>query len=92
MLPSSRQGANMRPLNCSQAIKSLCREVGITRNDAEDPLHRLDNHIRADLDSTSERVLAVLKPLKLILTNLLGEYSSTVAAKVRSPQHMLTAG
>ena len=65
-----------------QAIKNLCREVGITRNDTEIPLHKLDHHIRADLDSTSERVLAVLRPLKLVLTNLPEDYSHTVEAKV----------
>ncbi len=86
MLPSNRKGPTMRALWLLQAIKSLCRELGITRNDAEVPLHRLDHHIRADLDSTSERVLAVLRPLKLILTNLPEDYSSTVEAKVRSPQ------
>ncbi len=72
----------MKALGCLQAIKNLCREVGITRADTEIPLHKLDHHIRADLDSTSERVLAVLRPLKLVLTNLPEDYSQTVEAKV----------
>jgi len=72
-------------LGCLQAIKNMCREIGITRNDTEIPLHKLDHHIRADLDSTSERVLAVLRPLKLVLTNLPEDHSQTVEAKVGCP-------
>ena len=66
-----------------QAIKNMCREIGITRNETEIPLHKLDYHIRADLDAAAERVLAVLKPLKLVLTNLPEDYSHTMEAKVR---------
>lgn len=66
----------------AQAIKSMCREIGITRNDTEIPLHKLDHHIRADLDGTSERVLAVLRPLRLVLTNLPENHSQSVDAKV----------
>lgn len=73
----------------TQAIKNLCREVGITRNDTEIPLHKLDHHIRADLDGTSERVLAVLRPLKLVLTNLPEDYSHTVEAKVKTSPPVL---
>ncbi|CAK0743004.1 hypothetical protein CVIRNUC_001436 [Coccomyxa viridis] len=65
-----------------QAIKNMCREIGITRNETEIPLHKLDYHIRADLDTAAERVLAVLKPLKLVLTNLPEDYSHTVEAKL----------
>ena len=60
----------------------MCREIGITRNDTEIPLHKLDYHIRADLDSTSPRALAVLCPLRLVLTNLPEDYSQPVQAKV----------
>ena len=66
-----------------KAIKNMCREIGITRNETEIPLHKLDYHIRADLDAAAERVLAVLKPLKLVLTNLPEDFSHTVEAKVR---------
>ena len=66
-----------------KAIKNKCREIGVTRNETEIPLHKLDYHIRADLDAAAERVLAVLKPLMLVLTNLPKDYSHTVEAKVR---------
>ena len=83
LLPEhSTKGEKVRAWAAMQAIKNLCREVGITRNDTEIPLHKLDHHIRADLDSTSERVLAVLRPLRLVLTNLPPDYSHSVDAKV----------
>lgn len=38
-----------RPL---QAINNFCREIGVTRSEGEVHLHKLDHHIRADLDAT----------------------------------------
>ena len=82
LLPERSTRACVRTWAAVQAIKNLCREVGITRNDTEIPLHKLDHHIRADLDGTSERVLAVLRPLRLVLTNLPENHSQSVDAKV----------
>jgi hypothetical protein len=67
-----------------QAIKNFCREIGITRSDNEIHLHKLEHHIRADLDATSPRVLAVLHPLRLVLTNLPSDHFQTFDAKARS--------
>ncbi|GAX82347.1 hypothetical protein CEUSTIGMA_g9776.t1 [Chlamydomonas eustigma] len=52
------------------AINNFCREIGITRNDNLIPMHKLEYHIRSDLDATSPRTLAVLRPLKVVITNL----------------------
>jgi glutaminyl-tRNA synthetase len=52
------------------AINSFCREIGITRNANVVPYHKLEHHVRAHLDAASPRALAVLRPLKVILTNL----------------------
>ena len=35
-----------------QAINNFCREVGVTRSEGEVHLHKLDHHIRAELDAT----------------------------------------
>lgn len=35
-----------------QAINNFCREIGVTRSEGEVHLHKLDHHIRADLDAT----------------------------------------
>lgn len=53
-----------------EAINSLCREIGITRSDNEIPIHKLEHHVRNHLDETSPRALAVLRPLRLVITNL----------------------
>lgn len=46
------------------AINAFCREIGITRNENYVPMHKLEHHIRADLDVVAPRALAVLRPLK----------------------------
>lgn len=47
------------------AINNFCREIGITRNENIIPMHKLEHHIRAELDASSPRALAVLRPLKV---------------------------
>jgi glutaminyl-tRNA synthetase len=53
----------------ARAINAFCREVGITRSDAAVGPALLDAHIRAALDDAAPRVLAVLDPVRLVLTN-----------------------
>uniref|UniRef100_A0A061SG32 glutamine--tRNA ligase n=1 Tax=Tetraselmis sp. GSL018 TaxID=582737 RepID=A0A061SG32_9CHLO len=53
-----------------EAINSFCRECGITRSDNRVPLHRLEHFMRLDLDAGSPRAMAVLRPLKVVITNL----------------------
>ncbi|GIL78905.1 hypothetical protein Vretifemale_8288 [Volvox reticuliferus] len=47
------------------AINTLCRDIGITRNENIIHMHRLEHFIRAELVATSPRALAVLRPLKV---------------------------
>lgn len=75
---SSGHGAPFPP----QAINSFCREVGVTRSEGEVHLHKLEHHIRADLDATSPRQLAVLRPLRVVITNLPQDHREEVEAKV----------
>lgn len=51
------------------AINNFCREVGVTRNETTLHMHRLEHYIRLDLDQNSPRTLAVLRPLKVVITN-----------------------
>ena len=64
-----------------QGINNFCREIGITRTGGELPLHILDYHVRADLHLTSARTLAVLHPLKVVITNLPEDHYEMVDAK-----------
>ena len=66
----------------AQGINNFCRELGITRSDSVVHLHKLDFHVRADLDAVSPRCLAVLRPLRLTLTNLPASFLEHVPAKV----------
>ncbi len=50
------------------AVNAFCRDIGITRNENLVLLHRLEHFVRTELDATSPRALAVLRPLKVGLT------------------------
>lgn len=66
-----------------QAINSFCRELGITRSDAAIHLHKLDHHVRSDLEASSPRVLAVLHPLLVVFTNLPDSHDQILPAEAR---------
>lgn len=58
--------------------------MGVTRTEGEVYLHKLDHHIRIDLDATSARRLAVLRPLRITITNLAEGHREEVEAQVRA--------
>eukprot|EP00879_Flechtneria_rotunda_P016202 GHRR01016947.1.p1 GENE.GHRR01016947.1~~GHRR01016947.1.p1 ORF type:complete len:386 (+),score=110.34 GHRR01016947.1:993-2150(+) len=60
------------------SINAFCKEIGITRNANVIPYHKLEHHIRSYLDADSPRTLAVLRPLRVVLTNVPEQHSSTV--------------
>ncbi|OGQ93460.1 MAG: glutamine--tRNA ligase [Deltaproteobacteria bacterium RIFOXYA12_FULL_61_11] len=51
------------------ALRDLCERVGLTRKESCIELGLLENCVREALDRTSQRRLAVLRPLKVVLTN-----------------------
>lgn len=52
-----------------EAIRNFCKEVGISKFESTIDLSRLENALREDLNKRAERRMAVLKPLKVVLTN-----------------------
>jgi glutaminyl-tRNA synthetase len=50
-------------------IRAFCEEIGVTKFNSLTDLHVLENAIRADLNKSAPRYLAVLRPLKVVLTN-----------------------
>ncbi|KAJ4709921.1 Glutamine--tRNA ligase [Melia azedarach] len=55
----------------STSINAFVRGIGITRSDCSlIRLDRLEYHIREELNKTAPRTLVVLKPLKVVITNL----------------------
>ena len=51
------------------AIRDFCRRVGITKKENLIEMALLENSVREVLDQEAERRMAVLRPLKLVITN-----------------------
>ena len=51
------------------SIRQFCQEIGVTKSESVIPFGVLERNLRDDLNVTAERRMAVLKPLKVILTN-----------------------
>ncbi len=51
------------------AIRNFCERVGVAKSPNTIPLAFLDFCLREDLNDTAQRVMAVLKPIKLTITN-----------------------
>jgi len=52
-----------------EAIRAFCAYVGVTKHNATMDMGVLENHIREDLNRRSERRMAVLDPVKVVITN-----------------------
>ncbi|HQD21858.1 MAG TPA: glutamine--tRNA ligase/YqeY domain fusion protein [Arachnia sp.] len=51
------------------AIRAFCREVGTTRTNSRQAIESLESFVRRHLNATAQRRMAVLRPLKLTITN-----------------------
>ncbi|MFV2007437.1 MAG: glutamine--tRNA ligase/YqeY domain fusion protein [Longimicrobiales bacterium] len=51
------------------AIRAFCQMIGVAKVENRVDLGKLEYAIRADLNPTAPRVMCVLRPLKLVLTN-----------------------
>ncbi len=52
-----------------EAIRSFCEMIGVAKADSRVDMGKLEHAIRADLNHEAPRVLAVLDPLKVTITN-----------------------
>jgi len=52
-----------------KSIRELCDRVGVVRRDGIIDVALLENCVREDLNKRSQRVMAVLNPLKVVITN-----------------------
>ncbi|MCL1912797.1 MAG: glutamine--tRNA ligase/YqeY domain fusion protein [Eubacteriaceae bacterium] len=53
----------------AQAIRNFCAAVGVAKANSEIPREQLDYYVREDLGKTAKRIMAVVNPLKLTVTN-----------------------
>jgi glutaminyl-tRNA synthetase len=51
------------------AIREFCRRIGVTKQDGTVEMNLLEFCIRQDLESSAPRGMAVLDPLKVVITN-----------------------
>lgn len=52
-----------------QSLRDFCNRIGVTKSDNRVEMGVLENCIREDLDRIAPRRMAVLNPLKIVLTN-----------------------
>ena len=50
-------------------MRAFCDEIGVTKFNSLTDVVVLENAVRSDLNKTAPRAMAVLKPLKVVLTN-----------------------
>ena len=53
----------------ASAIRAFCEATGITRTNTRKAIEELESFVRRDLNATAQRRMAVLRPLKLVITN-----------------------
>ena len=51
------------------ALRDFCNRLGVTKNDTRIDMAVLENCLREDLDQRTPRVMAVLRPLKVVIEN-----------------------
>ena len=68
-----------------EAIRSLCERVGVARRNTVTELALLEHCLRADLNQRAPRRMAVLRPLKLVITNYPAGQSEEFSA-VNNPE------
>ena len=52
-----------------ESIRDFCRKIGITKQDSVIDMELLEHSVREDLNQRAQRVMAVLDPLKVVITN-----------------------
>jgi glutaminyl-tRNA synthetase len=53
----------------AEAVRNFVQEVGVTKMESFIDLSRLENAVRAHLNKVAPRYMAVLKPIKVVVTN-----------------------
>lgn len=51
------------------ALRAFCTEVGTTRTNSRQNIEALESYVRRELNATSQRRMAVLNPVRLVLDN-----------------------
>lgn len=65
------------------AIRDFCERIGLTKNDTVIDMSVLENCVREELDRTTRRVMAVLRPLRVVIIN----YPEGQTEELKAPYH-----
>ena len=68
-----------------ESIRNFCETIGVARFISTIDMHVLENAVREHLNRVAPRVMAVLRPLKLVITNYPAEKVETLTA-VNNPE------
>ncbi len=52
-----------------EAIRAFCEAIGVDKTNSTIDIENLEYHLREDLNQRAQRVMAVLNPLKIVITN-----------------------
>jgi glutaminyl-tRNA synthetase len=66
-----------------EAIRAFCTEIGITKTESLTDVALLEHHVRSDLNEIAPRRMAVLDPLKVVITS----YPAGQAEEFELPNH-----
>ncbi|MEE9175835.1 MAG: glutamine--tRNA ligase/YqeY domain fusion protein [Thermodesulfobacteriota bacterium] len=69
----------------SHAIRNFCEKIGVTKQDSVIDVALLEHSLREDLNKSAQRVMGVLNPLKVVITNYLADSSEELDA-VNNPE------
>jgi glutaminyl-tRNA synthetase len=67
-----------------EALRRFCERIGVSRRDSFIDIQLLEHAVREDLNAKSPRVLAVLRPLKITLTNFAEQKTVELDAQYNS--------
>lgn len=70
------------------SIRRFCNEIGVAKSESLIDVEFLQHCIREELNKESDRCMAVLQPLKVVLTNWPENFIDTVEAENNPENHM----
>ena len=71
-----------------EAIRNFCERIGVAKNDSVIDMALLENSIREDLNERAPRVMAVLRPLRVVIDN----YPEVQVEEFDCPYHPQNTG
>ena len=68
-----------------EAIRAFCDAIGVAKRDAVVDVHLLEHFVREDLNKRAPRVMAVLRPLRIVIENY-PEHQTEELTAVNNPE------